>query len=170
MEEDKKREPLQEFLTSEVDRIAQNLSLNNPFDFLENVEILEKQRIDFISKYRRIPLGCESFLVVLRKWNSYTPSLPGQTGLKDISVHSVGGGYFLYIQAPENYLETGYGMVIDPGYNFIHNFGAAGFCLDDIDGILITHAHNDHTNDFESLLTLLYQRNDKCLGKKSIFL
>jgi hypothetical protein len=35
-----------------------------------------------------------------------------------------------------------------------------GFKVADIDAILITHAHNDHTVDFESILTLIYKYND----------
>ena len=165
LETTKKQESLLNFLKSEIIRIGDKLTRAIP-GFLDSVENRDRQRADFISKYRRIPLGCESFLVVLRKWNSYTPSLPGASIKKDLRIDSIGGGYFLYIQAPENELDTGYGLVIDPGYNFIHNFGDAGFCLDDVDGIFITHAHNDHTNDFESLLTLLYQRNNKYIGIK----
>lgn len=164
--EDKKTE-LRDFLSTEINRIGTSLSSGEPYDFLRNVEELEASRTDFISRYRGIPVGCESFFVVLRKWNSYTPSLPASSARKEaLMQHSIGGGYFLFIQGPENEINAGYGLVIDPGYNFIHNFGLAGFCLDDIDGILITHAHNDHTNDFESLLTLLYQRNTKYYGRR----
>lgn len=167
MLEDKKKKMLQEFLNIEIQRIGASLSTSESYDFLKEVELLEKNRTDFISRYRSIPFGCESFFVVLRKWNSYTPSLPALYSKKEtLTQHSIGGGYFLFVQGPENALDSGYGLVIDPGYNFIHNFGLAGFCLDDIDGILITHAHNDHTNDFESLLSLLYQRNTKYIGRR----
>jgi len=133
--------------------------------FFNKVSDYESKINEFISSYRKVPLGSESFLVVLRRWNSYTPSLPVPPSRKGgLSQHSVGGGYYLHVQSPLKSLAPGYGLVIDPGYNFIHNFGAAGFCLDDIDGVLMTHAHNDHTNDFESLLSLLYKRNKGCSG------
>ena len=149
-----------DYLNKEIERIKTSLSDNGQLNFLEHIEELDQKRSTFISKYRTIPIGCESFLVVLRKWNSYTPSLPLISNSRNnINQFSIGGGYFFYIQTEPNQLKSGYGLVIDPGYNFIHNFGMAGFNLDDIDGILITHAHNDHTNDFESLLSLLYQRN-----------
>ncbi len=162
-----KKSQFRNFLMAEINRIGFSLSTGEQYDFLKNVEELEANRTDFVSRYRGIPVGCESFFVILRKWNSYTPSLPASSAKKDILMqHSIGGGYFLFIQGPENEITPGYGLVIDPGYNFIHNFGLAGFCLDDIDGILITHAHNDHTNDFESLLSLLYQRNTKYQGRR----
>jgi tetratricopeptide (TPR) repeat protein len=88
----------------------------------------------------------KSLFFVLRKWNSYTPILSGIDG-----EDSVGGGYFLY--------HNGEGVVVDPGYNFIENFHRAGLRIADIKHIVITHAHNDHTVDFESLLSLFYQFN-----------
>ncbi|MFA7404565.1 MAG: tetratricopeptide repeat protein, partial [Pelobacteraceae bacterium] len=87
-----------------------------------------------------------SFFLVLRKWNSYTPAIP-----TDDDERSRGGGYFLYY--------NGKGTVIDPGYNFIENFHQAGCRIHDINSIIITHAHNDHTIDFESICTLLHQYN-----------
>ena len=159
---------LQSFLPKEVSRIRAALKETVGGDFLKASEEYERQRNKFISKYRQTPLGSETFLAVLRRWNSYTPSLPNPDHKHPgLSQYSVGGGYFLFLQSPEDSLVPGYGLVIDPGYNFIHNFGAAGFALDDIDGILLTHAHNDHTNDFESLLSLLYQRNHRDMRKKA---
>jgi hypothetical protein len=165
--ERQRQSALWEFLKKELPRIRKTLSARKKIDFFEVIEKQENKQNSFILDYRKIPLGCESFFVVLRKWNSYTPSLPGaDRAISRVSQFSVGGGYFLFVQGAENTLDPGYGLVIDPGYNFIHNFGLAGFCLDDIDGILITHAHNDHTNDFESILSLLFQRNTKFLGKR----
>jgi len=163
-----KRESLGNFLPKEIARIRKTLETAVSGNFLDAIEAYEKERNTFISKYRQCPLGSESFLVVLRRWNSYTPSLPvAQHNMGGLNQYSIGGGYYFFLQSEEGSLNHGYGLVIDPGYNFIHNFGSAGFCLDDIDGILMTHAHNDHTNDFESLLSLLYQRNHKYKGEKS---
>jgi len=159
MTEDKES-ALHDFLKKSAHDIAAKLSQEKYLDFLDAMAEQEDKRAEFISSYRRIPLGGIPFFVVLRKWNSYTPSLPISTRkLEAVSQYSIGGGYFLSVPSNGPEVNRGYGLVIDPGYNFIHNFGLAGFCLDDIDGILITHAHNDHTNDFESLLTLLYERN-----------
>lgn len=89
---------------------------------------------------------------VLRRWNSYTPIL-SQGNL------SKGGGYF--IRMPNC------GIVIDPGFNFIDNFQKSGHYFYEIDHIFISHAHNDHTCDLESILTLLHQYNDKIMGSAS---
>ncbi|MCL2001278.1 MAG: tetratricopeptide repeat protein, partial [Planctomycetes bacterium] len=87
------------------------------------------------------------FLMAARKWNSYTPALPLGNGGRA----SLGGGYFLFA--------NGIGTVIDPGFNFLENFSAMGGRLSDIHNVVVTHAHNDHTNDLESILTLFHQRN-----------
>ncbi len=81
----------------------------------------------------------------LRKWNSYTPIL-SMSG-----TDSVGGGFYINVK--------GKGIVIDPGLNFVENFKAAGYTFGDIDTIFVSHAHNDHTADLESILTLLYKYN-----------
>lgn len=91
-------------------------------------------------------------LTVLRKWNSYTPVLPSDSKTQS----NKGGGYFLRIKDC--------GIVIDPGYNFIESFMKAGFKLDDIDCIFISHAHNDHTVELESIFSLLFKRNKNCAG------
>ncbi|MCL2140884.1 MAG: MBL fold metallo-hydrolase [Dehalococcoidia bacterium] len=82
---------------------------------------------------------------VLRKWNSFTPIGGGPK--------SVGGGYF--VQFGEK------GVVIDPGFNFIDNFRADNrqLIFKQIKDIIVTHAHNDHTNDIDSLLTVLRSYN-----------
>lgn len=163
---EQKLSSIKDYLIEQSNRINISLSENGARDYLQEIDELENARSEFIKKHRTVPVGCESFFAVLRKWNSYTPSLP-TISKTSISQFSIGGGYYLYAQGEDNKLQAGYGLVIDPGYNFIHNFGQAGFSLDDIDGILITHAHNDHTNDFESILSLLYQRNDKFKGDKA---
>lgn len=95
------------------------------------------------SNFRSAPN--KAILFILREWNSYTPAIP------DPHRDARGGGYFIRYQDK--------GIVIDPGYDFIKNFAEAGGRIFDIDHIVITHAHNDHTNDVESLLTLFHNYN-----------
>jgi tetratricopeptide (TPR) repeat protein len=91
-----------------------------------------------------------TYLKVLRRWNSYTPIIANNFHV------SKGGGYFLKIK--------GKGIVIDPGFNFIDNFKGAGHVFDEIDAVIISHAHNDHTADLESILTLLFTCNKRRKG------
>jgi len=88
-----------------------------------------------------------NFLLVLRRWNSYTPAL------RTHDIDSVGGGYFLSWH--------GKGIVIDPGLDFIRNFRDAGLRIADIHAIVLTHSHLDHYADFEPLMTLLYEYNEE---------
>lgn len=89
----------------------------------------------------------QALFFILRKWNSYTPCIPREDGER-----SIGGGYF--------FLVNGIGTVVDPGYNFLENFNRIGGRITDIHNIVITHAHNDHTADLESILSLMYKYND----------
>jgi tetratricopeptide (TPR) repeat protein len=98
-----------------------------------------------------------SFLLVLREWNSYTPVIPAE------EESDRGGGYFIR-HARE-------GIVIDPGYDFIENFYRAGGRLCDIDHVIVTHAHDDHTAELEALLMLLHRRwRTKDVQKKPVSL
>ncbi|MFW9879432.1 MAG: MBL fold metallo-hydrolase [Candidatus Thorarchaeota archaeon] len=123
--------------------------------YLASIEENKRSFEEFISPGKSMRADNMSFLSILRKWNSYTPVLP-QHG------HPKGGGYFIH--------HNNVGIVIDPGYNFIQNFFEEKFKLDDIDVIIITHAHNDHTVELESIFALLFKRNniitDKAEHKK----
>lgn len=103
----------------------------------------EKQFQDFLAEKQGIlERNPEFSLEVMRRWNSYTP----------LVADSKGGGYFLN--------SGGYGMVIDPGFSFIDNFKNAGHKFNEIDAVLISHAHDDHTADYESILTLVHKYRD----------
>lgn len=85
--------------------------------------------------------GSTTFLHILRRWNSYTP----------IINNSRGGGYYLKV--------NDIGIIIDPGFNFIKSFKEAKHKFSDIDIILLTHSHDDHTSDLESILNMQYRYN-----------
>jgi glyoxylase-like metal-dependent hydrolase (beta-lactamase superfamily II) len=110
---------------------------------LDAKKAYEKRLADSL-KPRDEPLK-DNFFWVLRRWNSYTPRMLTPTE------SNVGGGYFLHWK--------GKGIVIDPGFDFVNNFFNEGLVIDDVDSVIITHAHVDHCNDFESLLTLLFEYN-----------
>jgi tetratricopeptide (TPR) repeat protein/ribonuclease BN (tRNA processing enzyme) len=118
-------------------------------DFFTQMADQEKRTAKFLGSTSGFGSGGDgrAVLLTLREWNSYTPAVPDQ--------HEIdrGGGYFIRYR--------GQGIVVDPGYDFIRNFHDAGGRIHDIDHIFITHAHNDHTQDFESLMSLLHEYNNR---------
>jgi len=52
-----------------------------------------------------------------------------------------------------------FGIVIDPGVDFIENLYRTGYSLSDIDMILITHDHIDHLGSLDPLLSLLHEHS-----------
>jgi tetratricopeptide (TPR) repeat protein len=159
---DRKKEISESELSSE-EKKAELLEVdawNEVLDELKDktAEILEAKRhyedtLASTLKARNEPLS-QNLFSVLRRWNSYTPTLHTNTE------ENLGGGYFLYWK--------GKGIVIDPGFNFIDNFLNNGLLIYDIDAVIITHAHVDHCSDFEAILTLLHEYNEKRENKKRI--
>jgi len=92
------------------------------------------------------------YLVVLRRWSSFTPVIP-RPSIADCK----GGGFLL--------VTNGRGVAIDPGFDFVENLYSEGFSLEDIDAIVVTHDHIDHCGNFDHLLTLLHERR-RVLGQK----
>jgi tetratricopeptide (TPR) repeat protein len=139
---------------SEPDKLSTYLSIiskqipkEKEEEYFNKIEESKRKTDRFIKETSRFAPDAR-FLMVLREWNSYTPTLP---------VHEErdrGGGYFIRFDTK--------GIVIDPGYDFIENFERAGGRLCDIDNIIVTHAHDDHTAELEPLLMLLHRfRTDK---------
>jgi hypothetical protein len=84
---------------------------------------------------------------VLRSWSSFTPFLPQQWASdRQSRFTSRGGGYLLRWK--------GHGTAVDPGPSFICNLYEAGFKIDDVDTVVVTHNHPDHTYEVESMLNL----------------
>jgi len=85
------------------------------------------------------------YFIGLQRWNSSSPA----------EGYSLGGGYLLY--RIDRNAGVDLGIAIDPGFDFIRNLFHMGFTLNDIDMILISHAHIDHIRDFEALVALLLE-------------
>lgn len=114
--------------------------------FKEVAESKKNRDEEFRFEQGRSSQKDENFLLFLRRWNSFTPIL--RRGRET----NVGGGYFLYWQKK--------GIVIDPGHNFLENLTKQGLSIADIDVVIVTHLHLDHTDDLLPLLDLLYQYNE----------
>lgn len=106
-----------------------------------------------------LPQNSSFHFMGLQRWNSQTPTL----------TLSQGGGYLIYEQDDKGQVILG--MAIDPGFDFVDNLFHMGFTLADIDFILITHAHLDHTRDFEPIVSALLdltKRDKKAMVKGKI--
>lgn len=60
-----------------------------------------------------------------------------------------GGGYFLKWR--------GYGIVIDPGFDFLRNFHDAGYHGREINAVIVSHNHPDHNSDLKDIDDLRYE-------------
>lgn len=67
---------------------------------------------------------------ILRGWSSAIPLLDGSER------RWRGGGYFLTWR--------GFGIVLDPGFDFLRNFHDAGFHAREISAVIVSHNHPDH--------------------------
>ena len=85
-------------------------------------------------------------IAFIRRWNSHTPVVTGETG----------GGYFVRWRDK--------GTVIDPGCSFVQAFtDNTHYSLADVDLIVVTHDHIDHCHDLVTLVSLLRQYNKQRL-------
>ncbi|MFA6431815.1 MAG: hypothetical protein WCV91_05520, partial [Candidatus Margulisiibacteriota bacterium] len=95
-------------------------------------------------------------LRIIHKWNSASP-------LYSRGV-SQGGGYFLTLRGGKGEVK---GVAIDPGYDFFDIFRDLGMGIADIDALILTHDHDDHTQSVEAILSLLAKYNDHNEQKKT---
>jgi tetratricopeptide (TPR) repeat protein/ribonuclease BN (tRNA processing enzyme) len=82
-------------------------------------------------------------LSILRGWSSAVTLLEGSER------RWRGGGYFLKWR--------GYGIVIDPGFDFLRNFHDAGYHGREIHGVIVSHNHPDHNSDVKDIDDLRYE-------------
>lgn len=97
-----------------------------------------------------------NMLRTIHKWNSATPLF--SHGI------SQGGGYFLTMKNGWGEVK---GIAVDPGYDFFDIFRDMGMGIADIDAMIITHDHDDHTESVEGILSLLAKYNDHNEQKKT---
>lgn len=141
------------------------------YEVLDKIDIYKKKLDKLIEKSPSDPSS--NFLLVLRRWNSYSPILGRRPLLSEQEAEQAvweqirreirGGGYFLRWR--------NFGVAIDPGHNFIKNLYQEKHYISEIDAVVITHDHLDHTSDFEAIIDLLYQFNKRGNTKKiSVYL
>jgi len=130
------------------------------------VEISRQEKNFSQSLKQKRNVGKENYrniFINAKLWNSATPIFPPtRVEASQGKTPEGGGGYIL--------LWDEICLCIDPGLNFLTRFYRRGFNPNDIDGIIVTHDHFDHTRDVETLLTLLFELKDRAEKKAVDFL
>lgn len=111
-------------------------------------ELLEQKErpVDiYIDNYKH-RIFCErNILVMLKGFSSSTPILLNYA--HNTNFYSGGGFYFRW---------SGVGIAVDPGYLFVQNLQDYGLNILDIDVVVITHEHIDHSSDMRIIDDLHY--------------
>ncbi|MCX5644878.1 MAG: tetratricopeptide repeat protein [Phycisphaerae bacterium] len=147
----------------QADRSSDEALITDLFEAMkDDLPCIRKKKMEFeeqiaksVGKPRIVGDGAaDDMLLVLRDWNSFSPilrrELRGQAGPGPDERR--GGGYFL--------VWKGHGIVIDPGVDFVTQLYRKALSIADVDTVIITHCHLDHTRDVESLVDLNYRYNE----------
>jgi tetratricopeptide (TPR) repeat protein len=94
--------------------------------------------------------------ICMRRYSSPTPLLPRPSAFRALC-----GGYFIRLHSSAR---DPYGIVVDPGVDFVENLYRSGYAMADIDMIVITHDHVDHAGALDNLLSLWYARGRALRG------
>jgi hypothetical protein len=157
-----------EFLRNRVclDNLFASDSVSKVRGFLHDLRDIDKNIQEYISLFLKsvkeernlLPKRRNNIrhnrMYVLKKFNSIYPAI--------LSEESWGGGFFIRW--------LGKGIAVDPGYSFFRQLQHKGFNIYDIDCIFVTHAHDDHSSDIDTIFSILYKVNKLNLTRKKILL
>ena len=123
------------------------------YDVLDELQNLEANALTVADRYnqdyedrngRGLPL--QDALVFLKGWSSSEPFLSRRLGRR---FYARGGGLFLRWR--------GKGVVVDPGIDYLSNFHREKYYVQDIDALVVTHDHIDHSFDLRAIDDVIYQ-------------
>ncbi len=146
-----------------IDSLASPGTENRCF-LTETSQEISSQKASIKENYKpgRQDLRKYPLLIAARRWNSWTPNRP--TGIRDnsgtqcanqITRDKTGGGYL--ISDGETTL------AVDPGYGYLDMlYDVHGLSVMDLDGVLITHDHPDHSAELQNILSLRHVYKDAC--------
>jgi hypothetical protein len=140
--------------------------LMNFFTHTDSINVRKLQAHQFLTRPRRRsqpptrrPAQAIE-LVCMRRYSSPFLLLPRPSAFR-----ALGGGYFVALH-PARDVDADvldcqpFGIVVDPGVDFVENLYRAGRSLSDVDMVIVTHDHVDHLGALDSLLSLLHARAD----------
>lgn len=116
-----------------------------PNNIKKLLEQSEKPVDIYLDSYKRRNFTEANYLVMLKGFSSSTPILLNHA--KNTEFYSGGGFYLRW---------NGVGIAIDPGYMFVKNLHDYGLSVLDVDVVIVTHEHIDHSNDLRLLDDLHY--------------
>lgn len=115
-------------------------------EYIKNVLEQKENPVDiYLDRHRRRHYVDQNCLLILKAFSSSTPILLNYA--KGTDTYSGGGFYIRW---------NGCGIAVDPGYRFIERLHEAGYSVLDINVVIVTHEHIDHTNDIRLLDDLHY--------------
>jgi hypothetical protein len=91
--------------------------------------------------------------ICLRRYSSFFPFVPRPSAFR-----SLGGGYLLRLHHKDRNCDAPFGVAVDPGPDFIDNLYRCGFGLGDVNMVILTHDHPDHSVDLAPILSLMGYR------------
>ena len=141
---------LEHFLSKNKGRLETRKSLSLPDNIKQLLQEKEKPVDLYLDSYKRRHFQERNCLIVLKSFSSSTPILLNYAGK---SINYSGGGFYLRW--------NGIGIVVDPGYLFVQNLHQAGYSVLDVDYVIVTHEHIDHSNDIRLLDDLHYNASSK---------
>jgi tetratricopeptide (TPR) repeat protein len=149
--------------TATTDGLVARDLLLDLFMSTDSINVRESQIHRFLMKGKTTsqlpcPNGAPAVeFICMRRYSSPFPLLPRPSAFR-----ALGGGYLIRIhRASEKEGESvePYGIVVDPGVDFVENLYRTDFSLGDVDMIVITHDHVDHLGALDPLLSLLHVRS-----------
>jgi hypothetical protein len=150
---------------AETDGLLARDLLLDLFMSTDSINVRKSQIHRFLMKAKvkdQLPRGhCTPAIefICMRRYSSPFPLLPRPSAFR-----ALGGGYFIRLHSDageegEHEQDGPYGIVVDPGVDFVENLYRTDYSLGDIDMVVITHDHVDHLGALDPLLSLLHVRS-----------
>lgn len=128
------------------DQLAPRSVLSLPEQVKKLLENKERPVDMYIDTHIRRYSQERNCLIMLKGFSSSTPILLNYAGKED---YYSGGGFYIRWNK--------LGIAVDPGYLFVQNLHKLGYSVLDIDIVIVTHEHIDHSSDIRLLDDLHYQ-------------
>ncbi|TKJ39910.1 hypothetical protein CEE36_10025 [candidate division TA06 bacterium B3_TA06] len=133
----------------EVGKIA-SLSTRESTDPLIRIRDILAENRNKVGEYaERDGREDTDILAILKGWSSSIPIISAVDRERFGGQICQGGGYFVKTERE--------GIVIDPGLDFLANFGTIGFHIKEVSQVIVSHNHIDHCADLIRLADLEHQ-------------